>query len=167
MVHYRNLSLENIECEIWKDIKDYEGLYQVSNMGRLKRLKRKIVTINNITKTVKEKILFQRINKKGYLVITLNKSKNGLVRTRSVHQLVGIAFIPNPENKITINHINGNKTDNKVSSIEWATQKENIEHAWRTGLSKSQKRNYKKLTITQIKKIMKELKPSPKIKEEI
>ena len=156
MLHHRNLSLENVEDEIWEDIKGYEGLYKVSNMGRLKRLHRKIVTKFNVTRILPEKIRFQYLNNKGYLMISLTKNK--VMRTHSVHQLVAIAFIPNPENKKTINHINGIKIDNKIGNIEWATQRENVKHAYDTGLKKCMKgsKNHSaKLTGTDVKQIRK------------
>jgi hypothetical protein len=142
--------------EIWKDIKGFEELYQVSNFGRLKRLQRKIVTKDNVSKTLPKKILLQYINRKGYSVITLNKNKKGIISTHSIHQLVAKAFISNPNNKYTVNHINGIKTDNRVENLEWATQRENVKHAYDTGLKKCMKgsKNHSaKLTETDVKQI--------------
>lgn len=100
--------------EIWKDIKGYEGLYQVSNLGNVKSL------CNN--KTRKEKILKPK-QRKGYLYVGL--CKNGKVKQYLVHRLVAEHFIPNPNNLPQIDHINTNKTDNRVENLRWVTQKEN------------------------------------------
>lgn len=120
---YKNLSLEDMEGEIWKDIEDYEGLYQISNMGRIKRLSRKSTDKNGNTSILKEKMLKQHLTKIGYLDISLTKNKKQ--KHYYVHRLVGFAFIPNPKNKKTINHKNEIKTDNRVENLEWMTQAEN------------------------------------------
>lgn len=124
--------------EIWKDIKGYEGLYQVSNLGRVKSLKRVILRNNQHGKYFvekEEKILKQFIQKKGYLRISL--SQNGESKFLQVHRLVAQAFINNPDNKETVNHINGIKTDNSVKNLEWCTNAENLQHSYMIGLRKS------------------------------
>lgn len=129
-----------MEEEIWKDIKDYEGLYQVSNLGNVRSLDR-IITFKNGTKQFfKGKILKQKLDKNGYLRVTL--TKNNHLSLKQVHRLVGIAFIPNPENKPTINHKKGIKTDNRVSQLEWATYQEQTQHAIKTGLINFKTRIY-------------------------
>jgi len=101
--------------EIWKDVLGYEGIYKVSSIGRIKSLK-----------FGKEKILKPVLNSKKYPMVNLlkdNPRKNFLI-----HRLLGVAFIPNPENKCDINHINGIKNDNRIENLEWCTRSENLYH---------------------------------------
>ncbi|WP_405101481.1 NUMOD4 domain-containing protein [Oceanobacillus sp. FSL H7-0719] len=117
--------------KIWKDIKGYEGLYQVSKWGRVKSLKRK-----NLAGTyMKERMFDVYPNNQGYYMVKLSKEGKG--RDVSVHRLVAETFIPNPDNKPQVNHIDGNPMNNKVTNLEWVTPQENIDHAWDTGLNKN------------------------------
>ena len=114
--------MENI-IEIWKDIKDFEGIYQVSNMGRVKSLARVILRNNGIKQTFKERIIRQGTNHQGYYMADL--WKNGSRRTYPIHRLVATAFLDNPENKPCVDHINTDHTDNRVENLRWCTYKEN------------------------------------------
>lgn len=118
--------------EIWKDIKGYEGLYQVSNIGNVKSLNRVLKRIDNKKCSIREKILKPNLEKKGYQSVKLCYLKNS--KMFKVHRLVAEAFIPNIENKPQINHKNLNKQDNKITNLEWCTAKENIIHAAKRGL---------------------------------
>ena len=104
-----------MEEEIWKPIKEFEGYYEVSNMGRVRSL--------NYKRTGKKKILKNIEDHKGYLEVGL--TKNGKRKQFKVHRLVAEAFIPNPENKPCIDHINTVKNDNRVENLRWVTYKEN------------------------------------------
>jgi hypothetical protein len=116
--------------EIWKDITGYEGLYQVSNLGRIKSLKRIAERKNSRCIKVGGIILKPSRSNIGYLFVV--PRKNGVPHTLYIHKLVANAFIPNPESKPQVNHINGVKTDNKVDNLEWCTQSENIKHSFKT-----------------------------------
>lgn len=118
--------------EIWKPIKDWEFLYEVSNLGRVKSLERKVSAKNGAKRTVKERIL-KFNDSRGYLLVHLSKSQHN-TKGYKVHRLVAEAFIPNPQGKPCVNHINGIKTDNRVENLEWVTHLENSRHATDTGL---------------------------------
>jgi hypothetical protein len=153
--------------EIWKDVKDYEGIYQVSNLGRVKVLEKMVW--NRFKMILKnEKILKFTIDKSGYYRLGL--TKDNMQKNFLVHRLVCIAFLPNPQKKETVNHINGIKTDNRLLNLEWATHSENQKHSHQIGLkcfkgekgpnsklTKEQvldiKNNYKNLTQREIAKI--------------
>ncbi len=121
--------------EIWKDVKGYEGLYQVSNLGRVKSLKR-IVKRNGHNYPIKKEVtLSQAVNKRtGYCMVNLY---NNGVKVKSVHRLVIGAFLKNIHNKKDTNHKDGIKTNNKLSNLEYATRSENEKHAYRIGLKKN------------------------------
>lgn len=105
--------------EIWKDIKNYEGLYQISNLGRIKSLPRK----NKRRNIKKEFIKSTSKIKKGYLRVGL--SKNGVIKYYYPHRLVAEAFIPNPQNKPCVNHKDCNVKNNNANNLEWCTYIEN------------------------------------------
>lgn len=117
--------------EIWKDIPGYEGLYQVSNLGRVKSLDRFVKTGMG-TRHQEEIIVKPTTLNGGYLKIRLYK--DGTTSGRLVHRLVAEMFKPNIENKTDVNHKNGDKTDNRVDNLEWVSHKENMQHAFAMGL---------------------------------
>lgn len=121
--------------EIWKDIKDYEGLYQVSNLARIKSSSKEAKPGKGNGARAEQFIKIQTSDF-GYHFVELRK--NGERKTCQLHRLIAQAFIPNTFNKREVNHISGNKVDNRIENLEWCTRSENMIHAHRTGL-KSEK----------------------------
>lgn len=104
--------------EKWRDAVGYEGLYQISSLGRLRNAKDHILKIHTAHN--------------GYQYY--NISKNGIGKSKRSHRLVAEAFIPNPQDKAEVNHKDGDKTNNRVENLEWMTKSENNLHAFRTHL---------------------------------
>lgn len=124
--------------EIWKDIEGYENLYMVSSLGRVKSL--------NYNHTGKEKILKYGKRPNGYLITTL--MKNGIRKDIYIHRLVAQTFIPNPDNKPCVDHIDTNFLNNKAENLRWCTQKENVNNPLSIEKIKG-KNNYKAKPILQ------------------
>lgn len=107
--------------EYWKDIQEFNGIYQISNFGRIRRIYKKGIIKNKYLKTFK--------NKSGYVVAPI--TINNIQKNRLVHRLVAEAFIPKQKGKNEINHIDENKENNCVSNLEWCTHKENSNYGTR------------------------------------
>lgn len=112
--------------EEWRDIAGYEGIYQISNLGRVK-------SMNYYGKSGCEKIRMMRVNKFGYIDIVL--SKKGVNKTYQVHRLVAEAFIPNPNSLPQVNHIDEDKGNNSVSNLEWCDSSYNINYGNRNKIA--------------------------------
>lgn len=126
--------------EVWKDIPGFEGRYQVSNLG-------------NVRNTAKNCAVKCSQLKHGYMKVELRLNKT--VAQKLVHRLVAEAFIPNPENKPEVNHIHGNKQDNRASQLEWCTVSENLKHSFALGFHKARigKENELSRKVIQLTKI--------------
>lgn len=109
--------------EIWKDIKGFEGLYQISNLGNVKSFYKGRTYIKKCT-----------LGSRGYLFVNLSKNKKN--KAFRVHRLVAKEFLPNPNNYLEVNHRNGNKLNNCVDNLEWCSRSYNVSHAWKNKLNK-------------------------------
>ena len=113
-----NQIINSVESEVWKPVVGYEGLYEVSNIGRVRSI--------NFHKSGKAKVMRPSLNTWGYPIVDLRK--NSKRHSYTVHRLVALAFIPNPDNLPEINHKNEIKNDNTVENLEWCTRKYNINY---------------------------------------
>lgn len=116
--------------EVWRDIAGYEGLYQASNLGRIRSLDRTIRR-NGIDVHWKGRILQPKV---PYPYLGVMLSKNGKARSFRVHRLVAMAFVPNPDNLPVVDHIDSDKTNNAASNLRWCTNQQNLAFAKEAGL---------------------------------
>lgn len=116
--------------EIWKDVEGFEGIYQVSNCGNVKRLPGQCGTAYR-----KERILSKSLTHDGYEKVRLIHNEKDA--TKRVHRIVAEAFVPNPDGKETVNHIDGNKRNNFATNLEWMDRHEQLDHAYRLNLKTS------------------------------
>lgn len=132
-------TIRTLDGEEWRPISGYEGLYQVSNLGRVK----------SSHNSKEQKILSPALSSRGYLFVVLHK--NGCKKTFRLNRLVAITFIANPENKPEVDHIDGHKLNNHVSNLQWATRSENQNYALALGLRKhGEKHDQSKRTSEQV-----------------
>lgn len=137
MENWKNLNIDNIDGEIWRPIKGYEDLYEVSNLGRIKSMER-FETGNGYGEYNRKPIIKkQNFGTNGYLCTILTKNK--IKKTFSIHRTVAVIFIDNPNNKRCVNHRDGDKTNNSVDNLEWCTHSENMYHAFKNGLARNKK----------------------------
>ena len=116
--------VENLPNEIWRPIRGFESFYEVSNLGRVKSLCREAIDKTGRKFFIGEELLKGSLDNGGYLHVKL--TVNGSSSYIRIHREVAIAFIPNPENKPTVDHINTIRTDNRVENLRWATHKEQL-----------------------------------------
>lgn len=137
--------------EEWRQIKDWEGIYEVSNLGNVKRVCKASGTKTGFIKPW--------ISTTKYYVVSL--TKNNTKKKYKVHRLVAQAFLMNQENKGDVNHIDNNRLNNNLSNLEWCTRKENMQHASRCGrMTKGEQQHNSKLKEHQVIEIIKSnLKP--------
>lgn len=141
-----------MELEIWKDIENFEGLYQISNLGKVKSVDRKVHVIDtksnrDYDRHFPECIRATNLDTKGYVMVTLKK--DGKTHRHRVHRLVAQAFIPNPEKLPQVNHIDENKENNHVSNLEWCTNEYNGSYG--TRIKRISEKNRGKSTHNSIK----------------
>jgi hypothetical protein len=133
--------------EVWKDVKGYEGVYKISNFGRIRSLDRIVVQKDGREVPYKGKIRIPSLCVHGYFKISIQTK--GFRKFVGVHRLVAKAFIPNPENLPFVNHKNGVKTDNRLENLEWCTASYNTQHAYDLGITYAPKgENHPKSKLT-------------------
>ena len=115
--------------EEWRSVRGYEGIYEVSNIGRI----RSLITLY----ASKPKILIQTVGKRGYCTVQLRDGYTGV--TKTTHRLVAEAFVPNIQGLECVNHIDGDKENNHMDNLAWCTHAENLQHAYDTNLRKTRK----------------------------
>ena len=129
--------------EIWKRVKGYEDCYEVSNLGNVRSVTRKVERTNpaggKSFYIYKSKMLKSCITNKGYLRLGLYL--NDVKNNHQIHRLVASAFVDNPDNKDQVNHINAIKTDNRAENLEWVNNYENFRHSVKLGLQDNAHKN--------------------------
>jgi hypothetical protein len=124
LLPHQNLSLEDMDGEIWKDIEGYDGYYQISNLGRVKSLSRIVSRVCGDYLS-KDKILKTSCSN-GYFQVVISYNNKRIVNR--IHRLIAINFIDNPNKKPSVNHINSNRGDNSLNNLEWVSSLENNCH---------------------------------------
>ena len=158
--------------EIWKSLKNFENLYEVSNLGRIRSKDHFVnqydINTKQIVKRLKKGVYIKPHRKEnGYLEYGLYGEEKGKQIFYLAHRLVAETFIPNPENKPEVNHINGRKADNRVNNLEWVTKSKNMRHAIKTNLRKSVYNNKPIQNITTGKIYTSAMEAAREIHEEI
>ena len=123
--------MSSTESEVWKPVVGYEGLYEISDKGRVKRVEQMITRSDGVTRRFDENIRKVSVSRKGYLRLMLSKDR--VLKNHEVHRLMAEAFIPNPERHPMVRHLNDEKTDNRLENFAWGTAKDNGEDAVRNG----------------------------------
>ena len=124
-----------MDIETWKQVKGYEGIYEVSNTGVVRSVNYLVFGKNGVKRIQKGRVLKLNKSEKGYIQVTLSKNLKRF--NTGVHRLVAISFIENPYNKQQVNHIDGNKENNHISNLEWVTNQENQVHSYKNKLSRN------------------------------
>ena len=128
----KQFTSEELNNEVWKDVgeykeyEEYSGMYEVSNLGRVRSVDRYVINSIGIRKLYKGKLCKPKKENNGYFRVALCKSNKR--KFALIHRLVAQAFIPNPDNLPEVNHIDENKSNNKVSNLEWCTSKYNMNY---------------------------------------
>lgn len=136
--------------EDWLPVKEFEGYYEVSNLGRVRGVERFVKVRGGGVRKVRSAILKSSLNTKGYLQLML--CKDGVQTAKSVHRLVAGAFIPEIDGKGQVNHIDGDKTNNIFHNLEWVDNSENALHAFKLGLRKP--RGHSRIDVSERKRFV-------------
>lgn len=122
----------SFENQFWQSIKNFENIYEVNTSGEIRSLNR-VIMVNGKERLVQGRILKPKLGHNGYYSVTLCNGGHKLAKY--VHRIVAEAFINKPEGKDFVNHINGNKLDNRIENLEWVSHSENVKYAYKIGLT--------------------------------